>query len=369
MTTWDFDTEFSLEEFLWASLESLLNLKPLARQHSTESQICDILATTSDRQLVVLELKNVEDRYVVPQLTRYYSSLLKERPFPDQVDYSLPIRLIAIAPSFHAHNYVDREHSQLDFEFWIFRIDGPEIPQTFCLNMINSEVSFSAEIPIIFHGLIHKEIEGNETPIASIRVIGRPPKSLRESLEKLDLEKQEYLLTIRRRILESDERMAELGLSVRTQYGLKKGDNGIPDNRVCAEILQKRISRDPGLYLRLPYPKGGFSWNKKLSDFGTWDKRMSMANIPLFPRDWEKGDNVSFFLGKSYTSPSHNYVFNTKLYSQICSRLLDTPIKLETTEDLIDLAVREWKANLFAPPQSRNVEQENVPEELRDPND
>lgn len=45
----------------------------------------------------VLELKNVEDRYVVPQLTRYYASLYKEQPFADKLDYGKPIRLLAIS--------------------------------------------------------------------------------------------------------------------------------------------------------------------------------------------------------------------------------------------------------------------------------
>lgn len=118
MADWAFKTEFELEEFVWASLEPLLNLKPLARQYIIDGQICDILATTPERQLVVLELKNVEDRYVVQQLTRYYASLRQGQPFADQADYCLPIRLVAIAPTLHAHNHIDREYSRLDFEFY-----------------------------------------------------------------------------------------------------------------------------------------------------------------------------------------------------------------------------------------------------------
>ncbi|MGG6242535.1 hypothetical protein ACQ4N7_28320 [Nodosilinea sp. AN01ver1] len=59
MADWAFKTEFDLEEFVWANLEPLFNLKPLARQYSIRGQICDILATTPEQQLVVLELKNV----------------------------------------------------------------------------------------------------------------------------------------------------------------------------------------------------------------------------------------------------------------------------------------------------------------------
>jgi hypothetical protein len=345
MTIWQFDTEFSLEEFLWVSLEPLFGLKPLARQYSTEGQICDILATSSDRQLVVLELKNVEDRYVVPQLTRYYASLRKEQPFADQIDYSLPIRLIAIAPIFHVHNYVDREYSRLNFEFWTFKVDGLEVPQIFHLKGLDAEVSCSTKIPTIFHSSLQKVVEDAEVSTTSIRVIGRPPKSLRGLLEKLDVEKQEYLLAIRRRILEFDERMAEVGLSIRTQYGFKKGNKGIPNNRVCAEILKSRIWPHPVLHLMLPYPKGGLKRFKKLSE-QSWAKGLGIAEVPLFQEDWEKRDFVGFFLGRGRQSPSHGYAFKTELYSQICSQLLGTSIKLATTEDLIDLALQEWQANL-----------------------
>jgi RecB family endonuclease NucS len=344
MITWQFDTEFSLEEFIWVSLEPLLSLQPLARQYSTEGQICDILAITPERQLVVLELKNVEDRYVVPQLTRYYASLRKEQPFADQVDYSLPIRLIAIAPTYHAHNYVDREHSRLDFEFWTFEVDGLKAPETFRLKSLDSENICFINIPMIFHSSL-QQMGDAEVFTDPVRVIGRPPRSLRGLLEKLDVEKQEYLLALRRKILEFDERMAEVGLSVRTQYGLKKANKGIPNNRVCAEILKSQVWPHPVLHLMLPYPKGGLQRFKKLSE-QSWAKGLGLAQVPLFQEDWEKRGMVGFFLGKSRQSPSHGYVFKAELYSQIYSQLVGTSIELATTEDLINLALQEWQANL-----------------------
>jgi RecB family endonuclease NucS len=198
MTLWNFSSEFDLEEFIWASLGSLLDLKPLARQHSTGGQICDILALAVDGQLVILELKNVEDRYVVPQLTRYYASLRKEQPFADQVDYSLPIRLIAIAPTFHAHNYVDREHSRLDFEFWTFEVDGIESEQVFHLKALDSDTTTSIQTPSIFQKSLQPAALSEEL-LGTVRVIGRPPKSLRDLLNNLEPDQQEYLLALRRK--------------------------------------------------------------------------------------------------------------------------------------------------------------------------
>lgn len=217
MTDWVFTREFDLEEFIWASLEPLFNLKPLARQYIIKGQICDILATTPDHQLVVLELKNVEDRYVVQQLTRYYASLRQAQPFADQVDYSLPIRLIAIAPTFHAHNHIDREHSRLDFEFCQFTVAGDGDRFSFQLASADSAVEIDAR----FHSFL-QPIEGEPAPTPA-RVIGRPPKSLRAQLEQMTPERAELASVLRLQILEFDDRMREVGRSSRTQYGLAKG--------------------------------------------------------------------------------------------------------------------------------------------------
>ncbi|NES65022.1 MAG: DUF91 domain-containing protein, partial [Okeania sp. SIO2D1] len=54
----------------------LLGLNVLDRQYIINNQRCDILAVDSHKKLVILELKNVEDRGIVQQLTRYYDALL-----------------------------------------------------------------------------------------------------------------------------------------------------------------------------------------------------------------------------------------------------------------------------------------------------
>ncbi|WP_375492887.1 endonuclease NucS domain-containing protein [uncultured Nostoc sp.] len=66
---WKFATEADLEDFVWANLKELFGFIPLKRQYYINGQICDILALRENKQLVVLELKNAEDRYI-QQLTR-----------------------------------------------------------------------------------------------------------------------------------------------------------------------------------------------------------------------------------------------------------------------------------------------------------
>ena len=69
---WEFANEEALEDFVEVHLQSLLSLTVIKRQFTVNEQRCDIIAVDENKRLVVLELKNGEDRYVVQQLTRYY---------------------------------------------------------------------------------------------------------------------------------------------------------------------------------------------------------------------------------------------------------------------------------------------------------
>lgn len=63
-TAFNFNSEASLEDFVWQNLQELLSLTPIARQHYIEGQVCDILATDLNKQLVVIEL-------IFPSLMNY----------------------------------------------------------------------------------------------------------------------------------------------------------------------------------------------------------------------------------------------------------------------------------------------------------
>ena len=115
---WNFVDELELETFVWKHLSEIFNLVPLERQSNINGQICDILAVTQNKQLVIIELKNTEDRYVINQLTRYYDALIQEKPFKNKVDYQQEILLYAIWPIFHQHNLIDVKYSKLHFELF-----------------------------------------------------------------------------------------------------------------------------------------------------------------------------------------------------------------------------------------------------------
>lgn len=121
-TKFVFESELALENFVWTHLEELLELQPIERQFRVNDQICDILAVDKKQRLHILELKNSLDRYIVQQLTRYYDALLSQKPWDDAIDYSQPIQLIAVCPTFHPHNHVDLKYSTLNFDFLKFEI-------------------------------------------------------------------------------------------------------------------------------------------------------------------------------------------------------------------------------------------------------
>lgn len=55
---WQFQNEAALEDFVWAHLEPLLGITPLAHQFWVSNQVCDIFAVDSHQQLTIVELKN-----------------------------------------------------------------------------------------------------------------------------------------------------------------------------------------------------------------------------------------------------------------------------------------------------------------------
>ncbi|NEQ40839.1 MAG: hypothetical protein F6K40_33310 [Okeania sp. SIO3I5] len=125
-----FQSEEDLENYIEENFNQIFpDLVLIKRQHTINTQRCDLLCSTKlVKQPVIIELKNEEDRGLISQLTRYRKALLIEKPFTEQIDYSLPVKLIAIAPTFHEDNYTDKEASKFenDFCLWEFSIDIEE---------------------------------------------------------------------------------------------------------------------------------------------------------------------------------------------------------------------------------------------------
>jgi hypothetical protein len=105
-----FQSEEDLEIYIENHFDELFpDLELLQRQFRLHTQRYDLLCRHKQTyQAVLLELKNEDDRSIIWQLVRYRHLILSKRPFPEQIDYSRPIELIAIAPSFHEDSLIDK---------------------------------------------------------------------------------------------------------------------------------------------------------------------------------------------------------------------------------------------------------------------
>ena len=197
-TGWEFISEAALEQFVWQNLSKAFGFTPLRQQYRLKDEICDLLALDREGGLVLLELKNVEDRYLMPQITRYYDSLLEEKPFSDQVDYGRPLRLIAIASSFHRHNWIDQKYSRLDVECLSFSIH--QEPDGFYLHLAQLETGHNIKMALPYQALDLASFDDQLPP---------PPALLMDWLGACDAAAQNALMNTRAKLLRFDPRLQE----------------------------------------------------------------------------------------------------------------------------------------------------------------
>lgn len=235
-TGWEFTSEAALEKFIWENLPALFQLKPLKRQYiTTTGESCDLLAVDQQGGLVVLELKNGEDRYLIQQLTRYYASLLEAQPFAPEIDYNRPIQLVALAPTFHRHNLIDRQCHALPFKLLQFAIKQEEQSFYLVLQAVGERTVQTHPLP------------DRATIAPTIEDVTEPPSLLTTWLGGCTAAEQEGFLRIRSKLLACHARMQEIIDKKAIQYGAGK-------TRLCAEMLFQQKTQKPSLFLRLPTP-------------------------------------------------------------------------------------------------------------------
>ncbi|MEO1801137.1 MAG: endonuclease NucS domain-containing protein [Cyanobacteria bacterium J06629_2] len=344
-TDWRFQSEQDLENFVSKTIEPLLNLKQLARQYYLNNQVCDLLAIDQKGQLAIVELKNLEDRYIIQQLTRYYEAVREYKPFSEEVNYQLPIRLIAIAPQFHQHNLIDQKYIQLDFELFTFRVLSTEA-DSFCfeLNDLDSKQKARLNIPNKFHPFLYGDDEEIAQPL-SFQL--SPPKSLRILTEELSSEQEAYILAIRKKLLTFDERMIEVGKTTRTMYGMRKRDKDIYKTKLCAEFMPTMPGdRRPRLLLRLPYSKrefggAGRTYKKEKVKGLTW---VEIKHDDAWNRD--SAIELFFYVGKSLNR--YSYTCDLPTYSKLYREFTGESDSFHTLDDLLVLSLKEWKLRFLS---------------------
>ena len=180
-----FQSEMDLEDYIDEKFDEIFpSLLKIKRQHTVQMQRCDLLCCTkSENQPVIIELKNEEDRGLVSQLTRYRKAILSNKCFDDKIDYSLPVKMIAIAPGFHKDNYTDKESSKFedDFDFWEFAVENHNNSGRFKLLSEIHEISY----PVFGLPEISPNLDRSSLPAFTCNFLGRLPRDYHTDFLKL----------------------------------------------------------------------------------------------------------------------------------------------------------------------------------------
>jgi RecB family endonuclease NucS len=261
-TGWIFDSEKSLEDLVWNNLDRLFPVTPIARQLFCKGEICDIIAIGAKRELVIIELKNAEDRYVVQQLTRYYDNLIDEKPFSERIDYHQPVKLIGIAPIFHRHNFIDRKYIKLEIDFLNFSLDRSR-DGLFWLSIESMNKQQIGKVKIPYEEICLSRVD-----------LPPPPSWLVNFLGGVEPMTRSAIINIREKILSFDRRIEEIEGKNNIIYGnLGKG-------RQCAELLLDRKNNQLVLFLWLPFQEreNGFAVGRHRV-WTDWQQVTALANV------------------------------------------------------------------------------------------
>ena len=332
---WEFSSEQALENFVWEHLEALLQLLPFQRQYAVRGEICDILARTTDHQLVIIELKNTEDRYLVPQLTRYYANLLEAHPFAESIDYQHPIRLIAIAPSFHRHNFIDRRYSRLRFEFIQHRVHKAEAEFWFELSFDSPDPE-SVRLPIPYQAIADGDPRLE---------VGDIPEILVQWLSACSVGEQQALLAARQQILSFHPRLQERVGTTRIQYGAGQ-------TQLCAELCVEKSRQRPILFLWLPLPSA--RRGERMGRLRIWTQDGIPTHVGHIPQglgrmrlkeDWEVLPKTRWPRKTLLTNLSHRSMVPVAYRGYVRGRLADA-VDAESLSGLVTVALEKWLAKL-----------------------
>ncbi len=328
---WEFESEEALEDFAFTNLKQLLGLTPLKRQYIVNGQICDILAVDDNKRLVVLELKNSEDRYIVQQLTRYYDALLEEKPFKDSINYTQPIELMGIVPKIHRDNLTDRKYHHLNIRFFKFEIITLESNVYLQLKDLDTDKVFEIEI-------IRQDTESTES-------LPSPPKLLQKLLRSCEPEQLKIIMEIRNQILTFDQRMQEISSAGSIKYGNGKSKT----SKFCAEFC----SDSKGnllVFLWIPFKAGtskkigrarigiNYETGKALIE-GYVSKGIRIKNPPFNKERAKKMEIIDKKIDNKETLTYEEFKF-------FCTYTYDKRCIYGSITDMVDGALKHWLKRL-----------------------
>jgi hypothetical protein len=353
-----FESESVLEDFAWDNLNALFKVTPLRRQHHVNGNYCDILAVGEKGNLVIIELKNDEDRYVVQQITRYYHQLIQEKPYQDKVDYQQAIELLVVSPYFHSDNLTDRLYHKLNIDFVQFSLANIDGEIIFKANYLDRKDVIEAKVPR------HLPKPKQTSTIVEIPPV---PRTLNTALAKCKHVNPDLILIAREKILKFDNRLQEIKLS--------PGDfiYGKGKSKPCAQITVKKETFDGKpehqLYFGLWLPislYSSFELNERVtrvivSGLGVEVKKQDLLDFSLLQQGvnrrrryatqvWSGKQYLWLFLEKALKKEVklRNLDPSIKAYCRLKGYKNPTHGSLEYLEFFVALALDLWKERLEA---------------------
>jgi hypothetical protein len=286
--------------------------------------------------MVIIELKNTEDRYVVQQLTRYYHSLATEKPMAEIIKYDQPIRLIAIKPYFHRHNYIDQIYNKLTVEFWKFEIT--QINKQLTFHIKNQEESTISSVVIPYP---QEYILDEITAPPTLRILPRISRAFEKLLDERHQSDKDLVLKIREKLLDFDERMAEVSTKVITRYGYPQKNGSIPTTKMCAEFYSRPINEFYQLEfsLWLPIP------NQRYISQNIYQKKTEKILIWAFNKENSKL-SLNVFRNPDPKSYRHSESYSLSQYSKIYKLMTGEELTDKSLEGLIEIALADWQERL-----------------------
>ncbi|CAD5929691.1 hypothetical protein PCC9214_01199 [Planktothrix tepida] len=230
------------------------------------------------------------------------------KPIDLEIDYNKPIRLMAIMPSFHKHNFVDKEHSKLSLEFFSFEILEQSDSLALSLTNIDREKTVCTKI----------NYDKNDVFDLSC-YLPHPPNSLLKIIANCSPEKQQDILKLRKHILCFHEKIQEIYAPGVIKYGRGK------DN-ICVEIRQDNL-----FYLYLPIP-----------DRQVMGSKYPLGKMQIFTNDFQQINLIGYILkGKR----SIDKVYHYKDFEKFI-QVIDSIESLNQLENLINIALQNWLERL-----------------------
>ena len=259
----EFETERHLEWFFWYTVLPKIGLKPLKSQHTCREGICDILAKGNQNQLVIIELKNVEDSHVIEQITAYFDALIEEKPFSEQIDYTKPIELYTVCPTYRNRTVTTLKHHKLKFTLLSYAVKSSSQGFIFTLYewLTKTEI---AKIDIPRSAEIEPTINLPDPPKAFVNLLGNCSEN--EKKWAIEIRDQIYQLSqsLNYRIYEKPD-----GKWVRFE---RNKQNPI------AEIGWENKRESLAVYLWLPFVTINGQWNMKARARDSY-KRTAMMRL------------------------------------------------------------------------------------------